>query len=87
MARKTKGPTRVKLAKTSAHHIIPRSRGGKKTIEIPDDIHQAWHRLFENLYGQEAIDFIHGLNRLFQTRQEVTRDDINALRQRCRNAD
>lgn len=77
----------ARLRKTSAHHIIPRSRGGKKTIEIPDDIHQAWHRLFENLYGQETVDFIQGLNNLFQTRTEITNEDIYALRQRCRKAD
>lgn len=72
------------LKSYSEHHYVPRSRGGKKTVQIPDNIHQAWHLLFQDLYGDEAVCFICRLNHLFKQGQIITNSDLQVLRERCR---
>jgi len=67
----------------SAHHRVPRSRGGKKTVLIPVKFHEAWHTLFNLLYGDEAVQFITELNTLFE-QGRVSSAEINKLRKRCR---
>lgn len=67
----------------SAHHRIPSSRGGKETVLIPDKFHEAWHTIFGNLYGDEAIQFIIRLNALFE-QENVSSAEIDSLRKQCR---
>lgn len=70
--------------KYSAHHKVPRSRGGKETVLIPDQFHKAWHTIFGNLYDDEAIRFIKGVNALFETEGKVTSAELKSLRDECR---
>ena len=63
----------------SKHHVIPSSRGGVHTCEIPDNFHQSWHHLFQNLTPEEIITFVVKLNNLMYSRNEVTWQDINSL--------
>jgi hypothetical protein len=67
----------------SDHHSRPRSRGGKRTVLIPEKLHEAWHTIFGNLYGDEAVQFIEELNELFKNKK-VSMAEINSLRKQCR---
>ena len=64
------------------HHIVPKSRGGRKgkVIEIPVSFHQAWHTLFGNLYGEEVVDFIIWINKMFQEKDILTEQEIEEER-------
>jgi hypothetical protein len=46
----------------SAHHIIPKTRGGEDTPEnkvyLTKWIHRKWHDLFRELTPEEAIEWI-----------------------------
>lgn len=42
----------------SNHHIIPRSRGGTKTVRIHIKIHQKYHSLFCNLTPDEIAEYL-----------------------------
>jgi hypothetical protein len=42
----------------SRHHVIPRSRGGKETVEIHRDIHRTYHALFGNLTPDEILEYL-----------------------------
>ncbi|MFH1522664.1 MAG: hypothetical protein ABIE43_02480 [Patescibacteria group bacterium] len=47
--------------KSTKHHIIPKSRGGKSngnTVRIPRKFHSDWHAVFGNLTPDEAIELI-----------------------------
>ena len=70
--------------KYSAHHKVPRSRGGKQVVSIPDQFHKAWHTLFGNLYDYEVVRFIRGVNALLDTENRITNADLKSLRDECR---
>ena len=56
--------------RTNKHHIIPRSRGGKKIVDIPQNFHQAWHSVFGVLYGKEACLFIEKINEMMDNQKK-----------------
>lgn len=64
------------------HHVIPKSRGGRKgrVVEIPDYFHKAWHALFENLYGEEVVQFIREVNQLMNETDLITGQQLQQLR-------
>lgn len=68
----------------SLHHRKPRSRGGRKTVEIPTKFHEAWHIIFENLFGDETEEFVRKFDELLRTKDRITSQDINLLRNACR---
>ncbi|MFW6173694.1 MAG: hypothetical protein ACOC5T_08115 [Elusimicrobiota bacterium] len=66
--------------KQSFHHVIPKSRGGKHTCSIPKNFHKSWHHIFENLTPKEICIFVRKLQNLMMSRNEITWDEINTLR-------
>ena len=52
----------TKPLRSTRHHIIPRSRGGKSdssnTIMIDDRLHMALHDVFGNLRPDEYLDYM-----------------------------
>jgi len=66
--------------KTSKHHVLPKSRGGKHTCSIPDNFHQAWHMCFLNLTPEEICIFVKKIQDLMMNRNELRWKDINKLR-------
>ena len=66
--------------RTNKHHIIPKSRGGKKTVIIPQNFHQAWHVVFGLLHGKEACLFIEKINEMMNNQERITSKEIAALR-------
>src|SRR5258705_9408029 len=44
------------------HHLVPKSRGGKSDPHnlrrIPRRLHQAWHRIFQNMTPEEVITHV-----------------------------
>ena len=67
--------------RTNRHHIIPKSRGGdNKTVIISQNFHQAWHSVFDNLYGKEACLFIEKLNEMMNSQKKITPKEIIVLR-------
>jgi 5-methylcytosine-specific restriction endonuclease McrA len=58
----SKHKNKNELKRKSKHHIIPKSRGGKRNLEnivtlIVRD-HRAYHALFENKTPPEIIDYL-----------------------------
>lgn len=67
----------------SFHHEKPRSRGGRKVVELPKEFHSAWHVLFQNLYGEECVRFIKEVNKMmFQ--DKITSNELHELRERIK---
>jgi len=62
------------------HHWPPGSRGGKETIEIPQDFHEKWHVIFLNLYKEKEIDIF--LSKLFT---DETIDDFREIYELIKN--
>ena len=59
------------------HHILPESRGGKRTKQnmktVQDKYHEAFHLIFHNLTPQEQIEYLEEVwhtNKPFITPQE-----------------
>jgi len=69
------------------HHIIPSSRGGKRTVRLPEEFHGAWHILFQNMYGEEILLFIKDLQTLFQQKDKVSAREIHDLREEIKGCD
>ena len=67
-------------SKPSEHHVIPKSRGGRRTCSIPENFHEAWHHVFSNLTPKEICIFVRKLQNLMMSRNEITWEDINILR-------
>lgn len=67
------------MSKLDNHHIVPSSRGGRRTVELPDTFHNAWHICFQNLKPQEIEVFVKKMNALMYSRNEITWEDINRL--------
>ena len=48
--------------RNTKHHIIPKSRNGKKTLEnicrVPNKEHQNYHNLFINRTPYEILDYL-----------------------------
>ena len=72
------------MHKYSAHHRIPRSRGGKRTVLVPDHFHKAWHILFSDLFDSEIVLFIELVNEHMRTHHKLTAEDIHWIRESCR---
>lgn len=70
----------------SKHHVRPRSRRGatNKTVKLPDGFHKALHIVFGNLHGQEFILFITELNRLMETRDMITGEQLESIRDKIK---
>lgn len=66
--------------KYTSHHVVPKSRGGKKTCDIPRNFHKAWHTCFQNLYGDEITLFISKLRKMMENQDRVTGKEIHDLR-------
>ena len=66
--------------KQSSHHVTPSSRGGKHTCSIPENFHESWHHIFSNLTPKEICIFVRKLQNLMMSRNEITWEDINILR-------
>lgn len=67
-------------SKYTSHHVVPKSRGGKNTCDIPGNFHEAWHTCFQNLYGDEIILFISKLRKMMKVQDKVTSREIHDLR-------
>lgn len=65
--------------KNSEHHIVPKSRGGKHTCGLPENFHEAWHLIFQNMTPDEILVFVNKLQNLMWSRQRITWTDINIL--------
>mgnify|MGYP000128986229 CR=1 FL=1 len=63
------------------HHHPPKSRGGTKTVELPENFHDAWHTLFENLKGKELLKFIVRIHQLMDRQDKITSKEIYDLQQ------
>jgi len=52
----------MRVRRKSVHHIVPRSRGGSNhpaNLVLWDSLfHDAYHRMFENLTLEEAIEML-----------------------------
>jgi hypothetical protein len=74
------------LREYSKHHIVPRSRGGRqgRTIKIPATFHDAWHKVFGNLYGEELVEFIREFNELMDKSASISGTSIERLRSKIR---
>jgi len=52
--------------KKSRHHIVPKSRGGsnagRNIVIIADDVHKAFHKVFENKTPPEQIKTMMNIN-------------------------
>ena len=48
--------------KITRHHLKPRTRGGKgdpeNIVRIPEDMHRAFHTLFDTMTLEETINFL-----------------------------
>lgn len=62
------------------HHVTPRSRGGKRTVQLPDAFHESWHVLFGNMYAEEIILFIKDIQVLFEQKEKITASELHDLR-------
>ena len=71
------------------HHIIPRSRKKKrnKTVNIPKGFHRAFHEVFGNLYGNELILFVKEFNILLETKDTISGEDIENIKNSVRGLD
>ena len=71
----------------SSHHIIPSSRGGEEVVELPDNFHEAWHHLFQNLTPEEIPVFIGRVSNLMLTRinGEIEYREINRILEEVRD--
>ena len=63
----------------SEHHIVPSSRGGKETCNLPDNFHEAWHQCFQNLTPDEIVIFVQRIQNLMWGRHNITWSDINMI--------
>jgi hypothetical protein len=77
------------LSRNSVHHVIPRSRIRKgmvieKEIELPKLFHASWHIVFDNLYDDEAVEFIRVVNKLMKIRESLTTHELNTLREQIK---
>ncbi len=67
------------LRESNRHHVIPQSRlkdNNTKTILIPKTFHDAWHRVFGNLYGQEILEFISEFQKITREKDVINEADI-----------
>lgn len=62
------------------HHVVPRSRGGERTVELPASFHESWHVLFQDMHSQEIILFIEDVQRLFEQKDKITSSELHDLR-------
>ena len=73
--------------KKSEHHITPESRGGKNTCGIPENFHQAWHLVFQNMTPKEICKFVADFQNLMYSRNRIKWKDINKLINSIKEAD
>lgn len=66
--------------KPSEHHIIPKSRGGRRTCIIPKNFHESWHILFEDLTPKEIEIFIRRIQQFMWSSNYLTWEDINTIK-------
>jgi len=74
----------VKKKKRSQHHIVPSSRGGRRTVILPNEFHKAWHFLFVNLTPDEITDFVIEMHKLMRKSEEITWEQIEQLQSRLK---
>lgn len=67
------------------HHIVPSSRGGKETVEVHKNFHDAWHTLFGNLYGEEIQLFVKDVQVLFEQKEKINAKELHELREEIKN--
>ena len=71
------------------HHITPKSRLRKgqkeQTVQLPKLFHSAWHLLFDNLYGQEIIEFIIEFQQKMRCQLLITEVEIMLLQQNIKS--
>ena len=72
----------VKKSRFTHHHIIPRSRGVdyKVTVLLPEGFHDAFHTIFDNLYGAEIRMFVERLEMMMKEQDSITNADLSKLR-------
>lgn len=68
----------------SFHHEIPRSRGGRRVVELPKEFHSAWHVLFQNMMRDEIVSFIIDVNRIMLSQDKITLNDLHRLREKSK---
>lgn len=66
--------------KPSEHHILPKSRGGRRTCIIPENFHEAWHIIFEDLTPKEIEEFVKRIQQFMWTSNYLTWEDINTIK-------
>lgn len=64
----------------STHHIVPKSRGGKKTVNLPKSFHQAWHTCFSNLTPEEIVIFVKRVQKKMKEEDAITSNQLHDLR-------
>ena len=70
--------------RTSDHHVIPQSRNGKKTVELPVAFHRAWHTLFQNLRNDEIEEFIQWITMKMEQGDPIDQKEINRIIERLK---
>lgn len=68
----------------SKHHIVPRSRGGRRTVELEENFHQSFHAIFGNLKPEEQIRFIKILTRRMKTQLPIKNGELECLRKKAK---
>jgi len=68
----------------SRHHIVPRSRGGKKTVKMSKRFHQSFHNVFGNLTPDEQVEFIKILTERLNTQKPLKDCELERLRRRAK---
>jgi hypothetical protein len=68
---------------TSKHHLCPKSRNGKgkKTVTLPIDFHQAWHKVFGNLKPEEMPTYLYRLMRMMDEHDTITYQMITKMQE------
>ena len=69
------------------HHVVPRSRSAtsNKTVNLPKLFHASLHFVFGNLYGDELVIFIKMFNKLLETRESITANDLEFIRNKIKS--
>ena len=75
--------------RSNIHHVTPKSRLKKgeeeQTVQLPELFHTAWHRLFDNLYGKEIIEFVQRFQELMRHKNTITEKEITSLQQEIKS--
>ena len=73
--------SRAYRSSLNLHHIYPSSRVvGGKVVLIPITFHEAWHRVFGNLYGLECYNFLRALFFEMNSTESINNNRLEQMR-------